>query len=255
MRINIKSKKARLIISAAAVITAVLIIIALISSHRAAEDKPPFFKTDEEYVCGIDVSSHNGEIDWQTVAKSTDFAIIRAGYRGYGNGRLVADSRLEENLKGAAEAGIPVGVYFYSQAITENEAKEEADFVLDLIEGCSIALPVFIDFEYAHGENGELTGRLFESGLTKTQASDIINAFCERINRGGKYAGVYSSSSMLNFDIASSKINENAYIWVADYNKAVTYLGSYDIWQYNKYGSCEGVNSKYVDVNYWFVNR
>lgn len=255
MKIDLKSRKTRLFISGAAALTVVLIIIALFSADRTPKDKPQFFNSDEKYVCGIDVSSHNGEIDWQAVSASADFAIIRAGYRGYGNGKLVADSRLEENLKGAEEAGLPAGVYFYSQAVTEGEAREEADFVLDLIDGYDVELPVFIDFEYAHGENGELTGRLFESGLTKTQASDIINAFCEKINRHGKYAGVYSSSSMLNFDIASSKIDENAYIWVADYNKAVTYLGSYDIWQYSKYGSCDGVNSKYVDVNYWFVNR
>lgn len=253
MKINLKSKKIRAAVFAVLLVIAVASAGILASHGRAVKDKPALFETDEKYACGIDVSSHNGEIDWQTVSENVDFAIIRAGYRGYGNGKLVADSRVEENLENALKAGMKIGVYFYSQAITEGEAREEADFVLELIKGYDIALPVFIDFEYAHGEDGELTGRLFESGITKTQASEIINAFCSRINENGKYAGVYSSSSMLNFDIASSKLNDNAYIWVADYNKTVTYLGSYDIWQYNKHGSCPGVNSKYVDVNYWFV--
>ena len=253
MKMNLKSRKSRVAGFAVLLVIAVACAGVLASHAGAAKDKPVLFETDEKYVCGIDVSSHNGEIDWQAVSENVDFAVIRAGYRGYGNGKLVADTALEDNLENSLKAGMKIGVYFYSQAITKNEAREEADFVLKLIKGYNIELPVFIDFEYAHGENGELTGRLFESGITKTQASEIINAFCSRINEAGKYAGVYSSSSMLNFDIASSKLNDNTYIWVADYNKAVTYLGSYDIWQYNKHGSCPGVNSKYVDVNYWFV--
>lgn len=252
---NLHNKGAAKYISLFALLVIAAAIIITLASNRAPADKPALFETEAEYVSGIDISSHNGEIEWDKVAENTDFAIIRAGYRGYGSGEIAEDKLFKENIKAAEKENIPIGVYFYSQAITEAEAQEEADFVLQALKKYDIALPVFIDFEYAHDENGELTGRLYTADLSKKEAANIINAFCSRINEGGKYAGVYSSSSIFNFNIASSHINKNAYIWVADYNEAVTYLGKYDIWQYTKHGSCAGVNSKYVDANYWFINK
>lgn len=248
-------KKAKLLFSSAVLIIIAILIAVILFANREVTDKPVLFETDAEYVEGIDLSSHNGQIDWQSVASNTDFAIIRTGYRGYGTGEIVADSFFEENAQAANDAGIPVGVYFYSQAVTPDEAREEAKFVLDKIRGYNIDLPVFIDFEYAHGSDGELTGRLYEVGLSSAEAAEIINAFCSTITRNGRYAGVYSSSSMFNLHIDTSKIDNNLYIWVADYNEAVTYLGAYDIWQYTKSGTCEGVNSRSVDLNYWFINN
>ena len=160
----------------------------------------------------------------------------------------------EDNIKSANKAKIPAGVYFYSQALTPEEAVEEAKFVLDAIDGYNVDLPVFIDFEYAHGSDGELTGRLYEAKLSSAQSAEIINAFCKKIRDGGYYSGVYSSSSILNFSVKTSSLDDEIYVWVADYNKTVSYLGAYDIWQYSKKGQCDGVNSKYVDVNYWFTN-
>lgn len=251
-KFSLSKKLKAALTSVALIIIAALCAAAIFSAHSSAQ-KPALFETDEKYVEGIDVSSHNGDIDWEKVAGSVDFAVIRAGYRGYGTGEIVEDQKLKQNLEGAESAGIPVGVYFYSQAVNVSEAREEADFVLDLIKGYDVDLPVFIDFEYAHGSGGELTGRLYEENLSSSEAADIINAFCEKIVRAGKYAGVYSSSSMFNLHISTSKLKDNLYIWVADYNGTVTYLGAYDIWQYTKSGSCSGVNSKSVDLNYWFV--
>ncbi|MCD7871882.1 MAG: glycoside hydrolase family 25 protein [Clostridiales bacterium] len=248
-----KQTKSRILATVLLIVIAAAIIITLITS-RNSSGKPDLFDTNEKYVSGIDISGHNGNIDWQTVAQNTDFAIIRAGYRGYGSGDIEADGNFEENLKEATDAGIPVGVYFYSQALNENEAIEEAKFVLDLIGDYNVDLPVFIDYEYAHGSGGELTGRLYEANISRTDAAKIINAFCGEIEKNGFYCGVYSSSSIFMLDIKVSEINKNAYIWVADYNKSITYLGTYDIWQYTKQGSCDGINSKYVDLNYWFIN-
>ena len=238
----------------------VLLAVALIfiavfaaSSRFMRGDKPQLIQTDGEYAEGIDVSDHNGEIDWQLVEESVDFAFIRAGYRGYGTGEIQKDDRLDENLSGAQAAGLKVGVYFYSQAVTVQEARLEAQFVLEAIEGYAVELPVFIDFEYAHGADGELTGRLYEAQLSSEESAKIINAFCSEIRLSGRHAGVYSSSSMLNLHIKSSALLPDIYIWVADYNRAVTYLVAYDILQYTKSGSCPGVNSKSVDKNYWFV--
>lgn len=249
----LKTKKGKAIISGAALIIIAVLCAAILLSVRSSE-KPNLFDTDAEYVEGIDVSSHNGQVNWQSVAKAADFAIIRIGYRGYGTGAVVEDSMFKSNISAANDAGIPTGVYFYSQAVTPEEAREEADFVLDLIKDYDVELPVFIDYEYAHGSDGELTGRLYDAKLSASEAAKIINAFCEKITLSGRYAGVYSSSSMFNQHISTSQLKDNLYIWVADYNETVSYLGAYDIWQYTKSGSCDGVNSKSVDMNYWFTN-
>lgn len=251
----LKSKKAKAAITSAALILIAVLCAAAIFSSRPNTNKPVLFETGAEYVEGIDVSSHNGQVNWQSVANAVDFAIIRAGYRGYGTGAIVEDTELSRNLSEANDAGIPLGVYFYSQAVTPQEAREEAEFVLDLIKGYDVDLPVFIDYEYAHGSDGELTGRLYDAKLSAAAAADIINAFCKEITDSGRYAGVYSSSSMLTLHISTSGLAENLYIWVADYNETVTYPGAYDIWQYTKSGSCNGVNSRGVDRNYWFINN
>lgn len=252
--INVKklSKKSIIILSA---LTALLIIITIIAVS-AANKRPvqsEFFDTDANYVSGIDVSQHNGEIEWNKVANATDFAIIRAGYRGYGNGALQEDSRFEENLKNAEKEDIRIGVYFYSQAITPEEAAEEAEYVLKLIKPYAVDLPVFIDFEYPYDSEGKHTGRMFNADLSGRETADIINAFCRKIMKAGHKAGVYSSSNVYNFDIKTSALDKDIFIWVADYNSKVTYLGKYDIWQYTKSGSCDGVNSKYVDLNKWYT--
>lgn len=258
MATNMKSRKNKITAkkrraASALILIAAVIITAVIAGSGKSSDKPRLFSSDAEYVEGIDVSQHNGEIEWDKVAESADFAVIRAGYRGYSSGEIAEDSRFKENIKAANKAEIPVGVYFYSQAINKKEAREEAEFVLDLIKGYDVELPVFIDYEYSYNENGDHAGRLFESALSAKEAADVINAFCERINRADKYAGVYSSSSVYNNDIKTSALNDNIYIWVADYNSSISYKGSYDAWQYSKRGACSGVNSKYVDVNRWYM--
>lgn len=252
--INIKklSKKSIIILSSLAVLLIIITITAVTKTgkHPVQSD---FFNTNEKFVSGIDVSQHNGKIEWDKVAKATDFAMIRVGYRGYGNGALAEDSRYEENLKNASKEDIHIGVYFYSQATSPEEAEEEADFVLKLIKPYDIDLPVFIDFEYPYDSEGKHTGRMFNADLSGREAADIINAFCKKIMKAGCHAGVYSSSNVYTFDIKTSAIDKNIFIWVADYNSNVTYLGRYDIWQYSKNGSCDGINSKYVDLNRWYL--
>ena len=254
VKINVKklNKKSIIILSALAVLLIIITIIAVsVTSKRPVQSD--FFDTNAEYVSGIDVSQHNGEIDWDKVAEATDFAIIRVGYRGYGNGALQEDSRYEENLKNAAKENMHIGVYFYSQATNTEEAEEEAEFVLDLIKPYDIDLPVFFDFEYPYDAEGKHTGRMFNADLSGKDATDIINTFCRRIIKEGYSAGIYSSSSVYNFDIKTSALDKDIFVWVADYNSNVTYLGRYDVWQYTKNGSCDGVNSKYVDLNKWYI--
>lgn len=250
------TKKNRRSVVIASVVTAVcLLSVALIFvfAPKPVHDKPSFFETQGEFVSGIDVSYHNGEIDWEETAKNVDFAIIRVGYMGYSKGNIVEDEQFKRNIKGANKAGIPVGVYFYSQAVNVHEARKEADFVLSKIIGCDVDLPIFIDYEYAFNKDGMMDGRLFNAHLSRDEAAKVINAFCDRINKGGYYAGLYSSSSVLNNEIKTKSLNNNIYIWAADYNDAVTYNGEYDLWQYTKTGKCPGVPSEYTDLNRWYV--
>ena len=130
--INLKkpNKKTAILLACLAVLL-VLVTTAAVLIAGKHPIKSDFFNSNEKFVSGIDVSQHNGEIEWDKVSKDTDFAIIRAGYRGYGNGDIVEDSRARENLKNATKEDIHTGVYFYSQATTPEEAKEEAEFVLD----------------------------------------------------------------------------------------------------------------------------
>ena len=234
----------------------ILLIIGIISavSHRSS-GKPQFFSGNGAYVEGIDVSRYNGDIDWDVVADTVDFAIIRVGYRGYGNGEIGEDANYDVNLANANKAKIPVGVYFYSQAVTVEEAEEEAQLAIDLIKPYKIKLPVFIDFEFPLDSDRKRTGRLSDADLSGKETAEIINAFCRKVKSAGYYAGVYASSSVLNFEIKVSDLDSDIYIWVADYNERVTYLGQYDLWQYTKSGQCDGVNSKYTDRDRWYINK
>ena len=135
---------------------------------------------------GIDVSAWQGTIDWKAVAEDgIDFAIIRAAYRTTGKGVLYKDSCFDANMRGAKAAGIPVGVYIFSQAITVKEALEEADYLLNLVKNYEIDLPLVFDFEYAPG--GRLT-----SALGKRLSTDICLAFCERVEAAGYDSMTYS---------------------------------------------------------------
>ncbi|MBR6872639.1 MAG: fibronectin type III domain-containing protein [Ruminococcus sp.] len=195
---------------------------------------------------GIDVSYYQGKIDWNKVkAEGFTFCILRAGFRGYGAaGTLVVDDRFLEYLKGAKAAGMEVGVYFYTQAITVAEAREEADFVYKYIKGTSLELPVYFDMETV--ENA--VGRLDSAGLTKAQKTDIVEAFCDRIKALGYEAGVYSNPQWLTYYLDSARLQAKYPLWLANYTTNTKYAGNFNIWQYGA-GYVNGVSSARTDVN------
>lgn len=243
--------------SIAAIIISVVLVLcltvgAIVTHNHSDRSRSELLDIDKDVAYGIDVSAHNGEIDWDKVSGEVDFAFIRAGYRGYSNGTLFEDKCAKYNLKHAKRAAVPVGVYFYSQAITPEEAEEEADFVLDFIEHYRVTLPVVIDYEYAY-DNGELGGRLFHANLSKNECTQIISAFAKKVSDAGYTAGVYASTNFYETKINVKQLDKSTVIWVADYNQNITYDGYYDIWQYAKSGSCDGVPSKYVDTNNWYL--
>lgn len=190
---------------------------------------------------GIDVSSHQGNIDWSSVkAAGINFAIIRVGYRGSQSGVLVEDSCFKKNIQGATAAGINVGVYFFTQAVTEAEAVEEASMALSLCSGYNLAYPIFVDTE-----NG--SGGARANGLDKATRTACVSAFCKTVANGGRKAGVYASKSWYNNKIDASAFS-SYFIWVAQYNTTCTYKGKYNMWQYSSKGSVPGIKGN-VDVN------
>lgn len=249
-----KDTQRKIIITAVAlVLAAVLAVTGIAVSHTGRKLPNPLVTLDKDKAYGVDISHHNGKVNWKTLKNEVDFAIIRVGYRGYQNGAVCIDKNAKKNLRAANDAGIPVGVYFYTQAVNEDEAREEARACLDVIKKYDISLPVFYDFEYPTS-NGKHTGRLFEAGLTKKENSRLINAFCTEIEDAGYQSGVYASSFMYKSNFKMSELNKSIYIWVADYNPSVTYNGDYDLWQFSDKGQVNGVKKR-VDENYWYIKN
>ena len=195
---------------------------------------------------GIDVSKWNKDIDWEKVKKAgVEFVIIRCGYRGSSTGSLVIDPYFEQNIKGAQAAGLNVGVYFFTQAVTDVEAVEEASMVLSLINKYHITYPVFIDTEGAGG-NGRA------DNLSVEKRTLVCQAFCDTIESGGYKAGVYASKNWYNNRINVEELEEY-YIWLAEYREAPTYEGYYDMWQYTSKGQIDGINGN-VDLNLSYID-
>lgn len=190
---------------------------------------------------GVDVSRYNQEIDWEKVAaEGIEYAIIRCGYRGSSSGSLVEDPLFRTNIEGAKKAGLKVGVYFFSQAITEREAVEEASMVEALCKYYTLDLPVYLDSESAGG-----AGRA--DALSTKERTDICKAFCKTIENAGHSAGVYASKNWLNTKLYADEL-EIYSIWMAQYSEEPTYQGSYQIWQYTSKGTVDGIPTK-VDLN------
>lgn len=194
---------------------------------------------------GIDVSTWNGDIDWYRVKESgIDFVIIRIGFRGYSYGSLYEDDMFETYLNGAKAAGLKVGVYFYTQAISEYEAVEEASLCLTLLNGRSLNYPVFIDMEDAESSEART------NNLTNSQRTTIINAFCDTIRAGGYRAGLYANWYYLNYKINTYSLSSSTRIWIAHYTSYAhpEYQEMYDMWQYSSTGDIPGIYG-YVDLD------
>ena len=195
---------------------------------------------------GIDVSRWNQTIDWEKVKEDgIEFAIIRCGYRGATSGSLVLDPLYEENIKGAIAAGIPVGVYFFTQAVSEMEAIEEASMVIRLIKDYDVDYPVFLDSESAGG-NGRA------DSLEADERSKYHKAFLETIASAGYETGVYASRNWLNNRLDMTQLSQYK-VWLAEYADAPTYDKYHDMWQYTSKGSVNGIETR-VDLDLSYMN-
>ncbi len=199
---------------------------------------------------GLDVSYHDDVINWAKVKQAgTDWAIIRVGYSGYGSGAQYKDVQFDNNMRGAAAQGLPVGVYIYSQATTVAMAKAEAKFCLDNIKGYSVSLPIVMDVEYAEDSSGRFTGLLYNAKLTSAQQTQIIEAFCETIKSAGYTPMIYASKSMLQDHMNAAVLEAKYPIWMAHYTTSTGYGGKYQVWQYADTGRVDGINYA-VDCNF-----
>ncbi|MCR5398516.1 MAG: hypothetical protein K6E68_03165 [Lachnospiraceae bacterium] len=205
-------------------------------------------RTDADAHFGIDVSKYNGNIDWARVKDAgVEYAIIRCGYRGSSSGSIVVDPMFTANIEGATAAGIPVGVYFFTQALNPMEAVEEASAALSLVSQYKLDYPIFIDSEGAGGR-----GRA--DNLTVEDRSAVIEAFCTTIRSGGHKAGVYASRNWYNKKLDITKFSAGNVIWLAEYGDAPTYGGTYHLWQYSSAGRIDGIEGR-VDMNLSFLSQ
>ncbi len=186
---------------------------------------------------GIDVSKFNENIDWNTVKNNIDFAILRIGYGMYENQE---DEKFEYNYEQCTNLGIPVGVYLYSYAKTEEEAKKEAQVTLKWLNNRKIQLPIYFDIE----DDSQLN-------LGKETLTNICIAFSSVIENSGYWAGIYSNKNWLTNILNSEELGKRYTIWVAQYADNCTYTGKYDIWQNSSSGKIDGINGN-VDTDYMY---
>ena len=203
---------------------------------------PRALKGNEVLRRGIDVSVFQGSnINWSAVAADgIQFVFVRVAYRTLTSGELRTDTCYAKNLAGAKAAGLKVGAYIFSQAITEEEAREEARFLADTVSGYGIDLPLAFDFEYANG-------RLDHGVLTRQEGTDICRAFCDEVERLGYQSIVYSNPSMLSTDLYREQLGR---LWLANYIDKTSYAGEYEYWQCG-IGHVEGIAGD-VDLDFWF---
>lgn len=194
---------------------------------------------------GIDVSKHQLKINWSKVKNDgVDFAIIRLGVRGYGTGKLVLDDNFHTNMKEAINAGIKVGVYFYSQAITNEEVLEEAAMVLKEIKGYDVTYPVIFDMEEV------LEDEVRTKDLTTVQRTDMTIAFCDTIKAAGYTPMVYANIKWFVAKLDMSRLTQYDK-WFAQYYQQPFFPYEFQMWQYTSKGKVDGIDGN-VDLNISF---
>lgn len=198
---------------------------------------------------GIDISEFQGEVDWQQVRDfGIEFVMIRLGYRVYGeDGELVLDAGFEQNVQGALDAGLEVGVYFFSQAISDIEAKEEAEFVLDQIELYDIDGPVVFDTEEIKDDDARTNANTIE------QYTNNCVTFCETVKEAGYEPMIYANMKWMAFSLDLEKLTDYSF-WYADYHEEPQCPYDFDIWQYTETGVIPGIESN-VDINIRFIEE
>ncbi len=233
-------------------IALVIIIAAVLITANGCKINRRVTKEIDTITMGIDVARYQGTIDWQAVSDSdVDFAIVRVGYRSMADGQIKPDPNGRYNLQEASKAGIPLGAYFFSTAVTEAEAEEEAAWVAELISGYPITYPVVYDCENYNDPDSR------QYHMSKTERTDVALAFLKAIEKYGYEAMFYASKVDMEQEKSweVSRIEEDYKIWVAQYpavpypeTRETSYSGTHHMWQYSMEGSIPGINPS-VDLN------
>ena len=212
-------------------------------------DAGAFYQDDDGFLrcgdapIGIDVSSYQGEIDWRQVAEAgVRFAMIRAGYRGYTKGKLIEDDTFRRNIEGALDAGVEVGVYIFSQAISVWEAEEEAEYVLGLIRGYDVTYPIAYDWEPIESGIKARTDDLSGEELTR-----CAGAFCDAIAAAGYTPVVYFNLDQGYLTYQLDRLAGYSF-WLAEYQSVPSFYYRFDFWQYTHKGSVPGISTD-VDLD------
>ena len=197
---------------------------------------------------GIDVSSHQGDIDWNAVAADgVQFAFIRAVYRGYGTGKLLVDEKCIENIEGAQAAGIDVGVYVFSQAVNQAEVLEEASTVLNLLEGYTLQLPIVFDVEKVADSQART------NSLSVEERTNLTIAFLDAVKNAGYDPMFYHNTEMGAMLLDLNQLTDYPK-WFAGYNKEFYWPYEYDLWQYSESGRINGIKGD-VDLDIWLAQQ
>lgn len=197
---------------------------------------------------GIDVSKFQGDIDWQKVSDSgVKYAMIRLGLRGYETGKLVTDENFEANIQGALDAGLEVGVYFFTQAITEAEAREEAEYVLEAIAPYNVTFPVAIDVEDLYNDKARSYGQ------TKESRTECAIAFMDSVNKAGYRGTIYGNLNTFSKLVDLNKLNDYEK-WFAQYDSSIYFPYEITMWQYSDKGAIDGIEGD-VDLNITFPKK
>ena len=194
----------------------------------------------------IDMSKYNIVSNYASLATAVDGVIIRSGYRSYKAGTLTEDPLFKTHIEGCVKNNIPIGIYFFTTAVNTEEAKQEAEFAVNLIKNYKLSFPIFVDTEMS---NNNHNGR--SDSLNKVVRTSCIVAFCERVKQLGYEAGIYASDSWFVSQLEFDRV-KGYNLWVASYSKAPVRVSNYVGWQFSSNQSAPGVNGR-VDMSHWYV--
>ena len=211
-------------------------------------DRLFYFDGETEAAFGIDVSYAQDEIDWAKVkSDGVSFAMLRIGFRGYSEGLIVTDNFFEQNISGASEVGIDTGVYFFSQALNEKEAREEAKWVIETLKGYKLTYPVVFDWEFYWGIEEARTNNMDSETLTSCAI-----AFCDEIEKAGYTPMIYFNMSLgyLYYDLSEMQKYD---FWLAELGEPPIFHYNFQMLQYSHTGKVDGIEGE-VDLNISFID-
>lgn len=218
-------------------------------SFSSNDGRIEYTGTDYDVLRGVDVSEHQLDIDWKQVAASgVDYAYIRVGWRGYTEGGLFEDAYFERNIQGALDAGLHVGVYMFSQAVTVQEAIEEADFVLERIGKYNVTLPVVFDWEKIEAAEAR------SHGLTMELRTDCARAFCETVKSAGYVPCVYFNRNLGYYGYDLTRLTDYEFWFSLPESGFPNFYYACDMWQYSFTETVPGI-AEPTDMNLWFIAK